>query len=309
LRPARASTMFFAAGLMVAAGLIKHNIIAVPLATTAWIALRGRQSLLTWLGAVTLAMAAGLGMLLAIWGFPALHSVLMPRNFSMSWMATYSRKLLALADIPLASWALLTLRGQLTSDMWLAAFLVIASLLEILLFAGGEGVVYNIAYDLLISLALALGLATGGLTRPYEAASLIGLLLFYFSLAMPLGPLDAVMSHEAARSAEETVVKQDLAYMKQHPGAALCLDMALCWYAGVPVVFDPFNMGEQFALHLRPVDQLVSLFRAKEFAIVQIAAHPETTPNPLPPAALSALLANYVADRQSEGRIFLLPRP
>ena len=310
LAPNRPWSVLAAAALMVVAGLIKHNIVAAPLAATAWMAWRGRRSLALWLGAAALAGSAGLGLVLAVWGSQALHSMLGPRSFSLFKLAAYPRQLMALLDIPLACWALITLGRDRSADAWFATFLVLASLSELLLFAGGSGVVANVAYDLLIALALSLGLAAGRLERPRETAALVGVLLFYFALALPVDRIRAALVGDPRRALREANVKADIEYMNGHKGPALCFDMALCWYAHRPVLFDQFMMGELFALRLRPVQQLTDHLAAKDYAVIQVPDTAVSGIQPaLPPPALAALQANYVADRRTEDRVFFIRRP
>src|SRR5690606_12094884 len=56
------------AALMVAGGLVKHNVLALPLATTLWLALEDRRALLRWLGAGIVTGTAALLLCIGLYG-------------------------------------------------------------------------------------------------------------------------------------------------------------------------------------------------------------------------------------------------
>lgn len=306
IAPDRRSMVAFAAVAMVLGGMTKHNLIAIPLATTLWMMWRGKRSGMMWLGSAGVAGGAGLAAMMALGGAPMLHSMLAPRHVSLAHAVSYSRKLISLIDIPLlVSMAGLTwMRNR--SDLVFAGLLLGAGLLEMALFAGGDGVVANVAYDLVIAQALVVGFAVASVKRPIY---IVGLILFYFSLVLPIDQIREAVSGTPERARQEAAVKADIDYMVARPGPALCFDPALCWYAGRPPEFDPFNMGQQFSLGLRSPISLERAFEAKHYAVVELSGDATSGASyALPAAAREVLMRNYIVDRASEDRLFLVPK-
>ena len=307
ISPDRAGTVALGAAAMVLGGMTKHNLIAIPLATTLWMVWRGRRPAMLWFGSAGVAGAAGMTVMVTMGGLPMLNSMLAPRNISLSHAFALSRKLISLTDIPLLI-SLVGLRSvRDRTDMVFAGLLLGAGLLEMVVFAGGDGVVANIAYDLLIAQSLAVGLAVASIRRPIVVVTLV---LFYFSLVLPAGEIREALSGTPERARREARVTADIAYMKSHAGPALCFDPALCWYAGHPPEFDPFNMGQQFSLGLRSPDRLIQKFETKHYAMIELTSEAASGSSyALPVAALNALLSNYTVDRTTEDRVFLIPQP
>jgi hypothetical protein len=310
LGPERFGTLFGAAAIMMMAGLIKHNIIAIPLAVTAWAAWRGRATLLRWLAAAALAALLGGGVLLVVWGMPALLSILSPRQTSVVKLVEDARRMLYLADIPLAAWlAMVALRRQ-DREAGLANALVCASLLELVISAGGAGVAANMAFDLVIGLSLALGLQVGRLKRARVAGVLVAVLLFHIALVMPLEPVRILAGMAPGTAADEAKVREAVAHIAAQPGPVLCFDAVLCWYAGKPFLFDRYNMGQQFAFGRRSEEDLLGRVRRHEFAMVEMTQGEMEQPE----AAVwgrfaTTLQVYYERARSSDGYVFLVPRP
>lgn len=307
LAPERAGAVALAAVAMVLGGMVKHNLLAMPVATTVWMMWRGRHSAVLWAWSAGLSGAAGLALMIGIGGPPMIDSMLAPRHVSFAHGLALCRKLIALIDIPL----LLSVAGlpsiRVRSDLVFAALLLIAGLTEMVLFAGGDGVVANIAYDLLVGQAIAIGLAVSYVRQP---VLIVVPVLFYFSLVLPVDQIKEMLAGNPARATRERVVEADVAYLAAHPGHALCFDPALCWYAGRPPEFDPFNMGQQFSLGLRSSATLTRRLAEKRYAVVELSGEAVTRATyALPADARAALLANYRFDRSSEDRVFLLPDP
>jgi hypothetical protein len=310
LRPERFGALFVAATIMVLGGLIKHNIIAAPLAVTAWAAWRGRDTLLRWLAAATLAALLGGAVLLVVWGLPALLSILSPRQVSVMKLIEDTRRMLYLADIPLAAWLAMVALQRPDREVGLANALVGAGLVELIASAGGHGVVANMAFDLVIGLSLALGLQVGRLPQTRAAAVLVAVLLFHVALVVPLEPVRILAGMAPGKATDEAKVRAAVAYIAAQPGPVLCFDPVLCWYAGKPFLFDRYNMGQQFAFGRRSEEELLGRVRQHEFAMVEMMQGelegPET---PIWARLAAALEVYYERARSSDGYVFLVPRP
>lgn len=306
LAPDRLGHVAAGAALMVLGDMTKHNLIAIPLATTIWMVWQGRRTARLWLLSAGVSGALGLLFMMAVGGAPMLHSLLAPRHVSLAQGIALCRKLIALSDIPLVMAVLGLSCIRRRSDMVFAALLLGFSLLEMLVFAGGDGVVANVAYDLVVAQALALGLAMATIPRPAIA---IALLAFFFAIVLPIDQVKEALAGNPSRAARERIIEADVAYIVAHGGPTLCFDPALCWYAGRAPEFDPFNMGQQFLLGLRSPDMLIDRLNARRYAVVELSGEAaDGASYALPGPAQAALAANYRVDRRSEDRVFLVPR-
>ncbi len=316
LYPERFGAMFCAAIIMALAGLIKHNIIAVPLAVTAWAAWRGLCTLLCWLAAAGLAILLAGALLLAVWGQPALLSILSPRQLSVMKLVEDTRRMLYLADIPLAAWLVVVVckpRDQedlQDRETGLTTALVGAGLLELVISAGGYGVAANMAFDLVIGLSLALGLAVGRLPQTRAAIVLVAVLVFHVALVMPLEPVRILAGMLPGKAADEARIRASVAYITAQSGPVLCFDPVLCWYAGKPFLFDRYNMSQQFVFGRRSEEDLLGRVRRHEFAMIEMLQGTLAVPEvPTWGRLASVLQENYEVVRSTDGFVFLLPRP
>jgi len=292
--------------LMVAAGLIKHNLIAVPLAVTFWAVLGDGRLRRHWLAAATLALLLGVALLLLVWGWPAVEGLRAPRQVSPAKLAADARRWLALLFAPLVCWLAALALLPRERQALLVHLLVASALLEMLLSAGGAGTAANVAFDLIIALSLAVGLALGRLPAGLAAGALLPALLLHLAVVTPAEPLRVLAGAAPGKAAEEAAVREDVLLLATQPGAVLCFDAVLCWYAGQPFLLDAFNMGQHYAQGSRDPAALAARLRAREFALIEIPLARFRTP---PWATvMAALEAAYRPVRESAGRTFLVPR-
>jgi hypothetical protein len=135
-------------------GLVKHNLIALPLAVTAWLWLRDRRAFALWAAA----SAAWIGVaLLGLWlvhGPDVFLGILGARETSLRTAAHMSADWLRSLAAPLAIGALALREAWRDPDsQWLALYAALALTLGVV-FTAGEGVSYNAFFDLTIALSL-----------------------------------------------------------------------------------------------------------------------------------------------------------
>ena len=170
-----------AALLMVLGGLVKHNLIALPLAVTCWLWARDRQAFLRWL---TVSAALGAAALLGLWllyGLDVFAGILARRDASLLVGARMSAEWLPSLSAPLAIGLLALREAWRDPDGRLFALYACFALALGVVFLTGEGVGYNVLFDLTIALSLlgAFLLARGGRAIPAAAVG----------LALLVGPL------------------------------------------------------------------------------------------------------------------------
>jgi hypothetical protein len=267
-----------AATAMAAALFVKHNLIALPLGCAIWLALHDRRAAATF---AAVGIACSLPLLLV---FPHLSS---PRLFSFVLLESSVGQWLLWGGPALAVLALLPLRADKYAQ--LCGLYAAASVLAGTVFCGGAGVDMNVWFDAAIAVSLGAALALSRFPAALTLAYILPLALGYWRA-----------DHDGPARADG-----DVAFLKAHPGPALCEMLSLCYWAGKPEEVDTFNLGQAYATHARAEAPLVKLLGAKYFRAVELDSLDDFT---LGPRVKTALLANYRIDHEDDTGIFLVPR-
>ena len=294
--------------LMVMAGLIKHNIIALPLAVTLWLAIYDPKQLLVWLGAVGLSVVIAAVGLIALWGFNSVESMLTPRVITVGKAATLIVELREMLPT-LTVFILLCLFPRTRSpnrdlDFSFALVFVTTSFAVAFIAYSGEGVIANAAFDVVISVVLAIGLIVGALPAGREKTAIVVALVLaqYFMITPGIGTaLGGSVSTRLQRD------RLDIEYLTSQRGDAICTEPSLCYWAKKDFVFDSFNMDQLYTLGKRDPNALLDKLRHREIAVVVIENW-----NPRGRAWAvefeSVLDTFYRVDRISERRKFYVPK-
>ena len=299
-----------AAGVMALAGLTKHNLIAIPLGVLLWAALSGWIVLRRWLVAMLIAGISAAVLLWLVWGPALFASLLVPRELSLMQGITDTRHWLDLASLPLfivvAAW--IGRRWDIADRL---PFIVVAmGVAEIVLFSAGIGVNSNIAYDLVFALSWALGMICARAESGRVSLVVAGGLVLHLLLAMPMEPLRVMAGMAPAKSTEERGIVSDLGWLRQHPGRTICMDLALCYYAGRDFEYDRFNLGQLFSLGRRDPKPLFDAIAAQTYAVIELDQEVvQRSRSGYPANLLRVIQDNYTNGRETADRVFLLPKP
>jgi hypothetical protein len=278
------------AALAFAASLfLKHNLLALPFTTLAWLFQRDRRQ--AWLFLSSGVAAAGLGLVLfrLFYGTNLLTLLASPRLLS-STNVQFAITHLWWAVLPLA--CLMALRNP-----WKTFCLTYAgaALIFGLGFSAGDGVDANAFFDLAIACALTLGLASENMSL---LAALCALPLPLF-LVFNFHDNDFFFTRDFA--AQST---RDIAFLKSRPGPVLCEQLSLCLWAGKGAQVDVFNVGEQIKTEKRDPAPLAGMIAAKRFAILQLQ-----DPDGMGPLVGAAIKKNYRLHHSDDNGSFLTPKP
>jgi hypothetical protein len=243
------------AALMVTAGFIKHNLIAVPLSTFALLLWedRGRAIRFAMVGA-GLALT-GLGICVAVYGSDFIYNMFSPRPYH------WARGFKALEDLHrvpvqflLWLWFALTVadgrRGRIINVLCATA------LMESFLVRGGEEVDKNAGFDLVIALHLALGVALeradalrvpriSHLSTVGLQTAAIGILTVRLLFGEPMDSFNVLYKPAMAdwyRQAERATA-EEAKRISAIPGAVYCDSPLLCYLAGKEFAVDSVNLG------------------------------------------------------------------
>jgi hypothetical protein len=240
-----------AALLMVAGAFVKHNLVALPLATTLWLVWLSRRAGCVWLLAAASGLAAGLGAMEAAFGHAAFDDILGHRRIFRIHLLTHAISRLA-PLLPMAGVAAMGLRRRASGDgAVLAALFCGIALVTGVAQRMGEGVYYNAHFETLIALCLAFGLALSpALAKPPRPrghrlgpASLCAIALLPVLGATPWHA--PIAWHDITdRHAREAAWRPAITRLAAADGPVGCLMLSLCAWAGKPFSVDLFNLTQ-----------------------------------------------------------------
>lgn len=307
--PRSTATIAAAALLLVTAGFVKHNLIALPATLFIWLAIYDRRSAAKFAVAGMVFALVGLVLFRLSYGIGIFAQLNSPRLWSMAIFAENLRQFLIWSDIALFGAVALLLLGRSDKHTMLCAIYSVVSVAVGAAFAGGAGVDMNIWFDAAIALALCSGLLLQKLSDRVPVANAAA-----FALTIPLlaglwlnwdndwltrdywlHPL----SEEAASA------QADIAFLKSHDGPALCEMLSLCYWAGKREEVDVFNLGQAYATHARSEKPLLRLIEPRHYAVLEFDSLDDFA---LGPAVRRAVLRAYRVDHTDDNGVFLLPR-
>ena len=236
---------------MAAAGFYKHNIVAVPITSILWLAGRDWRRAMLPLAVAAGAAALGLLICIALYGDAFLANLLTARPYH--WQR-------ALKGLGRLQWILPALA---LCGIWIAAEPSRSAARFTLLFIGvafaaylaqwgGEAILDNAQFDLVIATAVGLGLAfdragkTGfGLRHGATAARAVVVLVVAARLLATLRIEPALVLFDPAYRAEyfenTEAVRAEAARIAQIPGPVACDYKVVCRLAGKPFAYDDFR--------------------------------------------------------------------
>jgi hypothetical protein len=258
-----------AAILCVLGGLVKLNLIALPVAVTVWLIFIDRRALLIWLGAATLATLAAVAICYAAFGAAVFEQVIGHERVydtaliaaSLRWLGGY---------LPLAAAGLwLAIRQWRDQPILLLGLYIVSALVIGLGFAGGAGVNLNTYFDLAIA-STPLGLAAILRMGPKSRVVLLGLVflvLAYLGLNTARNYLDRWNA-----PAEAATYAAPIATLASLPGPVYCSNLAFCYWAGHDSIIDGSNTYQKLKAGPEAVARFDAAFAAHPPAIIQLDA-------------------------------------
>ncbi len=293
-----------AAALFVLAVFVKHNVIAMALAMTAWLAFHERKSALRLAAFGVCFLAAGLVVFRLAYGSGLPAHLLSPRSYSFAQLWTGLKEWLEWSGVPLAGLAVLCARRWPDPQVRLCAIYVAVGLVLGMGFLGGAGVDVNAMFDADIALALAAALALNRLADGVRGA----LAAAAFAAPVLLAAADTMSEADYwlhPMNDEVLMARADIAFLAVHPGPAICETLAFCYWARKRATVDVFNTGEAFETGARSDAELAHLIEARRFAVIQF--DPDS-PDSLGDNVDRAMQRSYRLDHADDYGAFYVPR-
>jgi hypothetical protein len=311
----RAERVLCGAVLMVIAGLIKPNIVALPLAVTIWLALSDRRQLYLWLAAAALSLTIAILAVAIIWGSTSIGDILSPRPISFS-RATGAIFILR-NMLPTLTMLLFLLfypakriPEQKSGVLFCIIYVTISLLVAFLLF-GGIGIGSNAAFDLAISATLTIGFLINELPTGQEKKAVIAALVVGQYFMLPIG-IVTVLNGSIAR--DEQATRSDIAYLAAHSGKVICDDPSLCYWAKKDFLFDFFNLPLLYDMKKRDPSVFFDQVKNHEYSVIAMDK-PETAVDGINSTDgqwftqfQAKLAAYYRLDRQAGDHLFYVPK-
>lgn len=270
------SALFFCLG-----GFTKHNLLALPFAVAIDLLLRSWRSFVTWASAMLVSAGLLTAATMLVDGRYFFTHLLgggggRAYSYAVAWSQFhyYVEKFQTLLVIGTA-WSVRAFRSR---TLFAAAFVLSHGLAFLL--GGGYGVDLNIFFNGYMVAVIIFGLALSDLSsalvawRPgslnFAPAMMFG--LFFISI-MPLVPWQLKLDRKAMRElpSAEKEFQSGVAFLKAHPGPAVCESHLLCYEAGKPFEFEPFSVRDQMMTGKIPEAEVLQLLKTRHFQAVEVA--------------------------------------
>jgi hypothetical protein len=267
--------------VMALAGFVKHNIIAMPLTTFLWLSLNRSREAVKCFCVAAIAIATGTAICYALFGRNFFLNMLCPRHYSLK------RSLRVFGELEWVSVGLLAClynawARRHDTSVQLCSWLIAIALGSCFLQQSGAGVDINAQFDLVIAVAMGLGLAFTQVSLwpiarrlGSEHAQVILLLAVCVRLlaSKQLQPVrllfDSGFRNEIA--IRERAMSDSVERVRGIPGDVMCgRDVLVNYRAGKPFVVDAFNTEQRILAGALPKDAISGRVAAGKLTIVDV---------------------------------------
>jgi hypothetical protein len=269
--------------VMALAGFVKHNIIAMPLSAFLWLGLHRRREAVKCFCVAAIAIIAGIAICYALFGRDFFLNILCPRHYSLK------REVGALIDLEWVSVGLLACLCNACArwrdaSVQLCSGLIAVALGSYLLQKSSAGVDSNAQFDLVIAVAMGLGLALTQISlwpvarrlRLEQAQAILLLAVCVRLLASrQLQPVRLVFDRSFINeiATRERAMTDSVERVRRIPGDVMCGKYMLVSYrAGKPFVVDTFNTEQRILAGALPKakDPISARVAAGTLTIVEV---------------------------------------
>ncbi len=321
------------AAIFVLAGSIKHNPVDFPLAVLLDLLLAGsgRPAPLGFrISRAMVFLGSGIGCLALSIRLTILHG----GPSYIAWM-TAPRNWL----VGKAFWLLIVVMGPLLAPLVLGAaavwwpgsrsdrrvigILLALSLLVGTAFGGGAGEWISVFLSAIVTLAITLGLLFDDLERgrwcfrsrfwasrrlaTFVPAAAFGWLVIPALVAGVANPLYKL----GQLPADQRRFNQEVSFLRQHPSPQICENLVLCFFAGKPYIYDPFNATRLIEFRKLDPTPMLDALRTRSYGAIELEQHEDPADGVqlerFSPAILDAILRNYHPALTNQDVVVYLP--
>ena len=267
--------------VMALAGFVKHNIIAMPVTVFLWLALYRRREAVKCFCVAAIAIMIGTAICYALFGENFFLNILSPRHYSLK-RALRSFQGLEWVSVGLVACLYNAWARRHDASVQLCSWLIAIALGSYFLQKGGAGVDTNAQFDLVIAVAMGLGMAFTQVSlwqiarrlRSEQAQAILLLAVCVRLLASKqLQPVrlifDSSFRNEIAM--REQAMTDSIERVRRIPGDVTCgRDMLVSYRAGKPFVIDAFNAQQRILVGALPKDAITARVAAGTLTIVEV---------------------------------------
>jgi hypothetical protein len=302
--------------LMLAGGWSKHLLIALPIATTWWLARRSRAALLAWVSCSALLLAVSGLVAWWLYGgafFESLHSA---REFSRHQSSVRVRTALRFFAPAVALSALLLPLGRRSERTEFATAYLLGAAAVAVIASGGIGVDLNANFDFMIAASVCSALTAEaiwqrqpGALRSIQLGSVLTLLLGIYVGALAAGHLPGALRDVRNLDARENETLAAVHLVAEAGrGHAACEMPQLCYWAKSEFSVDFFNYGQRLKVGMQPLMPCEEVFDGSRVALVQLSSPGGRGSGQLPAACNALIQRHYALRSESSLGSILLPR-
>jgi hypothetical protein len=267
--------------VMALAGFVKHNIIAMPLTAFLWLGLHRRREAVKCFCVAAIAIVTGTAICYVLFGRNFFLNILCPRHYSLK------RSLGVFGELEWVSVGLLVCiynawARRRDVNVQLCSCLIAIALGSYFLQKSGAGVDINAQFDLVIAVAMGLGLAFTQVSlwpvaRPFrlEQAQAILLLAVCARLlaSKQLQPVRLIFDSSFRNEIvmRERAMTDSVERVRRIPGDVTCgRNMLVTYRAGKSFVVDAFNVQQRILAGALPKDAVAARVTAGTLTIVEV---------------------------------------
>ena len=279
--------------VMVLAGFVKHNVIAMPLTVFLWLALHRRREAVKCFCVATIAVIMGFAICYALFGRNFFLNILSPRQYSLQWELSSLRDL-EWVSVGLLACAYNAWARPRDANVQLCSYLSGIALGSNFLQKTGAGVYINAQFDLIIAVSMGLGLTfthipLWPITRALRSGQAQAILLLAVCVRLlaskQLQPVRLVFDRSFIDeiALRQQVMSDSIERVRRIPGDVLC-GVLVGYRAGKPFTVDEFNVEQRILAGALPKDAITARVAAGTLTIVQVDPRTHwSKPAPLSP--------------------------
>jgi hypothetical protein len=296
--------------LFVAGGCIKHNPIDFPLAVLIELILVSRLRAV-WFSVCGICFAAIALALNVHFGGPEFFGQLLaPRTYLVAKIPAQFLNVFGPLLIPFCAATYTAFAVRRDESRKIAAILLATTVVVGGYFGGGKGVSVNCLFSAMLAVAILIGLfwdrvsESGWRIAAYAPAILFSWFVIPLILSGDWNPVGRLREIAAA----EKRFGEQVAFLQQANGPALCESLLECYSAGKPYVYDPFNATRLIQFGKLDPDGILADLRSHKYGAVQFDGplDEEIRSERFDPVILKAIEENYApALRDEDGMIYL----
>ena len=311
--PESARRQWIALALLVAGGLVKHNLVAVPLAMVLWVAFERRTLLAGVLLRGVVLVAIGVGLLLLSHG-PQVFAHVLDHARTFDPASGVRRAVDWLGPLWIVFAAAFFLLAPSATDRRAHALrlVVVIGLALGVVFAGGGGISYNVVFDPVLAACALAGLVpfrrvsapVRTRARDLRRAGLVALVAAV-QIVLLVPAIEEGFDRLERRPQRLATFADDAAFVAARPGPVLTGTLALAHAADKDFTVDLFNVHQAIVSGAMDPQRLIDRIARREFAVIQLSAFDRA--NRLTGPMLAAIEHAYDTARRNDlhGRIYL----